>query len=384
MKLLHRHMFASLALTCLAAVGLFTFVLMLGNAINDLLGYVLSGQVEFDTFGKLVALLVPFVVSYALPLGVLTGVLLVLGRMSSDREITAMRSAGLSLARIATPIVIFALLGVAAGVVINFYYMPRARVLYHEELGNAVRQNPLSLIVPKTFIREFPGTVVYVNDKQGSVIKDVWVWKLDSGKRVRTFVHAQSGRLDYDEVNNRLLVTLNNFTSQEFNDKNPEDLSKPPVIGISDKYSDELPLSNLFGREPTRQKLQWMTFRELFAEWRQIGGQRAATPAERTQLDRRRMKVQITIQEKFTTAFSVLSFALIGIPLGLKVSRKETSANLGIALGLAMAYYFLTIAVGWLDQHPDLRPDLLMWLPNMAFQALGCWMIWRVDQSSVG
>jgi lipopolysaccharide export system permease protein len=345
---------------------------------------VLSGQLEFATFAKLVGLLVPFVVSYALPLGVLTGVLLVLGRMSSDREITAMRSAGLSLVRIATPVVIFALLGVAAGVGINFYAMPRARVTYHEELTRAVQQNPLSFIVPKTFIRDFPGTIVFVNDKQGPVLKDVWIWKLDPQHRARTFVHAQSGRVEYDEANNRLLVTLDNFTSQEFDRKDPEDLSRAPLVAASDKYADVLPLDRLFLRQSPRQKMQWMTFGELFAEWRRVGAERAATPAARTELDRQRLKLQITIHEKFATAFSVLSFALIGSPLGLKVSRKETSANLGIALALAMGYYFLTIAVGWLDQHPSLRPDLLIWGPNLVFQALGMWMIWRVDRSSGG
>jgi len=59
-----------------------------------------------------------------------------------------MRSAGLSLPWLARPILLLAALGVLAGVVINFQCMPWARVRYHLELGNAVRLNPLSFIVP--------------------------------------------------------------------------------------------------------------------------------------------------------------------------------------------------------------------------------------------
>ena len=78
MNLIHRHIFANVVLTCGAAVGMFAFVLMIGNALKDLLGLMLSGQLAFDTFVRLIGLLVPFVVSYALPMGMLTGILLVL------------------------------------------------------------------------------------------------------------------------------------------------------------------------------------------------------------------------------------------------------------------------------------------------------------------
>jgi lipopolysaccharide export system permease protein len=126
-------------------------------------------------------------------------------------------------------------------------------------------------------------------------------------------------------------------------------------------------------------KQKWLTFDELLAKWRQLNRpDPKMSDAERL---KQRMRVQITIQEKFATAFSVLSFALIAVPLGIKISRKETSANLGIGLALAMVYYFATIVVGWFDNVTALRPDLLMWLPNIAFQALGFWMFFKVDRA---
>ena len=93
-----------------------------------------------------------------------------------------------------------------------------------------------------------------------------------------------------------------------------------------------------------------------------------------------KIKVQMQIQKNIAMAFSVLSLTLIGIPLGIKVSRKETYANLGLALALAMGYYFLIIMVGWLEKSPQLRPDLIIWVPNLVFQATGLWLIFRADQ----
>ena len=185
-----------------------------------MLGPLLSGQLHFVTFAKLVLLLLPVVISYALPLGMLTSVLLTLGRLSSDSEITAMRAAGLSVPRIAMPIYALAVIAVAIGLRVNFESMPWARVQYHTELAAAVRANPLSYIKQKTFIREFPGYVVYIGSKDagskdGAAIRDIWIWFLDSERRVYRFLRAESGRVDYDEEANEFIVSLSKVQDEE-------------------------------------------------------------------------------------------------------------------------------------------------------------------------
>ena len=93
------------------------------------------------------------------------------------------------------------------------------------------------------------------------------------------------------------------------------------------------------------------------------------------------MKLELVFQDKLNLSLSVLSFALIGVPLGIRVSRRETSANLGLALGLVLIYYVLTVMVKWLDRHPEYHPDLLLWLPNLFFLGLGVWMFTRLERA---
>jgi lipopolysaccharide export system permease protein len=387
MTLLDRHIFKSVLFTCTAAVALFGFVLTVGNFIRDLLGPVLSGQLAPATMARLVLLLVPFVISYALPLGVLTGVLLTLGRLSSDSEITAMRAAGLSIPRIAMPVFILGILGAALGLRINFESMPWARIQYHKEFADALRANPLSFIVPKTFIREFGGQpsnsfpyVLYVGDKQGSVVRDFWLWQLDRERRVVKFTQAESGRVDYDEAANELVITLSNFHVETRNAKDPEDFTEAPyVASIGQSDPVRLSLAKMYGTAGVKRKTQWMTYSELRAEQLRLaaepvppGGAREHAQAE--------MKLALIMQDKFTLALAVFSFAFIGVPLGIRVSRRETSANLGIAVVLALGYYFLTVMVGWLDRHPEYRPDILLWVPNAIFLGLGVWLLWRMDR----
>ena len=386
MNLLDRHIFKGVLTTAIAAVALFTFVLTAGNIIRDLLGPLLSGQLPIVSFGRLVLLLIPFVIYYALPLGMLTGVLLTLGRLSSDSEITAMRAAGISVPRIARPALILGVLGTALALRINFESMPWARVQYHREFAAAVRANPLSYIRQKTFIRDFPDCVIYIGEMEtgsteGSDLRDVWFWQLDSQRRVFRFIRAQSGHVEYDETANEFIVTLANAQEEEHDRRAPEDLSQPlraPTARQVDPI--RLSLSRYFGVESVHQKLPWMTYHELVAEKARLEREPVPPNGEK-QRARDIMKVRLTIQDKINMALAVFTFAFAGVPLGIKVSRRETSANLGVAVVLALAYYFLIVVVGWLDQHPEYRPDLLLWVPNLVFLGLGLWLLRRLDRA---
>ena len=378
MNLLDRYIFKSILVTCIGAVAMFAFVLMAGNIVRDLLGPMLSGQIGFGTFVRLVLLMVPYLISFALPLGMLTSVLLTLGRLSSDSEITAMRSAGISVPRIAVPVYMLAAIGVALGIWINFDTMPRAKVQYERELVSAMRSNPLNFFVPRKFIRDFPGYVIYIGSVKGPDLRDVWVWQLDEGHRLVRLIHAESGHVEYDETGNALIVPLTNVREEEHDRKKPEDFSQPPMVNSADRVDPiRLSLAKYFGAPTVHQKLQWMTYDELNAEKDRLLVAPVA-PGDARQRARDVMKVSLTVQDKFSMAVAIFTFAFAAIPLGIRVSRRETSANLGIAVALALGYYFLTVAVGWLDQHPEYRPDLLIWLPNFAFFGVGLWLLARV------
>lgn len=380
-NLLDRHIFYSVLFTCASAVGLFAFVVALPNIVRELLGPLLSGQFSPDTFLRLVALLFPFAISYALPMGILTGVLLTLGRLSADSEITAMRATGISVARIARPVLLLGVAGAAAALYVNFETMPWARVQYHREFAAAVRADPLRLIVPKTFIRDFSRRVIYVGAKDGTVLRDIWIWELDDQSRVRRLVRAEAGRVDYDAATNSLVPTLIRARVEERDGDNPEDFSRSPKAPSIDRIEDmRISLDAYFGRNLERMKDDWLTYDALRLKQAQLDAEPPPPPDKAKDRARARMKLALILQEKFNLSLAVFSFALIAVPLGIKVSRRETSANLGIALLLVLGFYLLTVMVKWLDRHPEYRPDLLLWIPNALFIGLGLWLFSRIDR----
>ncbi|HLS27269.1 MAG TPA: LptF/LptG family permease, partial [Opitutales bacterium] len=313
------------------------------------------------------------------PLGILTGVLLVLGRLSAQQEITAMRSAGLSLLQIATPIFFIALVGVGFSVVVNFEYAPSARQQYRDDLAQAVRLNPLNFVVERTFVDQFPGYVLYVGEKEDEVLRDVWLWELDDQRRLRLFIQAESGGLAYDRQTESLLLTLDRGYSEIRDEDDPEEVrdSRNPPLEFA-RTSVRLPLENILGKRTGNVKLSRMTFSQIMEERQQI----LTAPEEELSRPRQSslIRVQMEIQERFAMAFAVLSLATLAIPLGITIQRKETSANLFVALILAMTFYMLMVVFAWLERQPGLRPDLLMWVPNLLFQGIGIWLFIRTEK----
>jgi lipopolysaccharide export system permease protein len=371
LNLLQRYLFRELLGTTLAAVSLFAFVLITGNAIKDLVARLADGVLSLETALRLMAMLLPFVLTYALPMGVLTAVLLTLGRVSASNEITALRSAGIGLSRIGAPAVFLGVLGVAASLAVNFVYAPRLRGQYREILAEAGQKNPLALIVERAFIRDFPRVVIYVSERRRGLLSDVWVWELGDDRVVRRFVHGKEASVRWDEESNILGIDLRGVRVQEA----PSDVNRPPETLTSDTLAIEVALDRVFKRKAFERKLDWLDIREMLAERRRL--QAGSEPADRARLAR----LEMMLHENGALACSVLAFAAVGVPLGIRTRRKETSANLGIALAMTMAYYFLMISAGWLAKYPQFHPEVLLWLPNAVFLALGGWMWWRFGRN---
>lgn len=380
MNLLHRYLFREVLFATVVAVAMFAFVLLGGNVVKDLVGRMASGQIAVEQAGSMIFGIFLFVLPYALPFGLLTAVLLVLGRVSAQHEITAMRSSGLGLTRIAAPVMMIAVLGVACSLVINYVYAPRAKSRYREILFEVGQQKPVQLIIPGTFVRDFPGVVVFASEREGELLRDVWLWLLDDRHRVTTFVWIETAevRVGVNPAGNETIALFSQgrVRGERRDPDNPEDFSKPPTPVFFDTGPVwEAELADVFKRKVFEQRVAWMDFGELVAERNRLLA--TTSPEDRQRL----LDVKMSLHEKGSMAFSVLSFAFVAVPLGIQTRRKETSANLGLALALILAFYAGIIAVGWLDQRADLRPEILLWIPNLCFQALGGWMWWRFGRN---
>jgi lipopolysaccharide export system permease protein len=167
-------------------------------------------------------------------------------------------------------------------------------------------------------------------------------------------------------------VVLREIVASARNEKDPEDYSRMRGTTTIGESSLVFEVNDLFQKRSKRVRYKSMTFGQLILERERHYA--AGDEAEG-------MKASLALSNKAATAAAVLALTVLAVPLGIRVSRKETSANLGLALVLVMSYYFLTIVVSWLEKIPALRPDLLMFGPPLLFLGLGAWLFSRAERT---
>ncbi len=364
----------------LGAVAMFSFLLLAGAVVKDMLDLLAEGHLTIPVFLRLIQLRFPELLIYALPLGLLTGVLLSMGRLSAQSEITALRSAGVSIFRLSSSVIVFSVLAALLSLMVNFYYGPRAMAAFRSEREAIIQKNPLSFIQEKTFVRGFSGLVIYVGEKNGDELEDLWVWELDDENRAKSILRAESGEIRYNQDENTLILVPYRGTVEGRDPNFPEDSRKVATMSF-ESTSILLPLDSIFGKVTFQKKLKWMTFKELQEVEAEALAQMTSPDAElRAAGTERYHKAKMAFHEKFAMGFSVIAFAMIGVPMGIQASRKETSANLFLAIGLALGYYVLMMGISWMDGMHKYRPDLLFWIPNFLYQGIGCWMFFKADR----
>ena len=364
----------------------FIFVLVVGSALRELLPLVVKGQMSFLTFGKALVLLIPFLLAFALPMAMLTSTLLVFGRFSADSELTAARASGISLVSLAAPILMFGLLLCGVCALINMHIAPTCRVAYND-LRSDVRTEMASAKLPEGQYVDFPpgkpGDPAYTiftrkNDHQN--LRDVLVYEMEDQTNSRTVI-APNGFLAADTNGQRLVLFLTNATSSVF----PGGLS---FFGTEAQFVVDLASDNKSAVSVTD-----MTFGQLQDELRKrsvsapipINTNSATDQAKKKKLVHRTTidftePIRIQLHKEVAFSFACFGFTLIGIPLGIRVHRRETNVGIFIALVLVLIYYTVQVFGQSLASHAEYAPHLLMWVPNLIFQAVGAVLLWRANR----
>lgn len=378
MKTLHLYLTRQVLISLLMTVGVFLFVFVLVSAMKEIIALLVSRQVTLTLVARAFALLLPYGISYVLPFGMLTAVLLVLGRFSADQELTAVRASGVSLIAIVTPILLLSLLLCGLCALFNLWVAPQSRGAYKDLIYQFGTRTISGLITEDRFIDEIPGMILYVRKKDGNELQDVRIYMLKTNE-ITERISAQSGKILVDERNTTISFELSKVVLEKRNENAREpgpELIGPPVadepsewnVAEIGKYTTDVDFASL-KREDRKPKLSEMTIVQLFRE-------RAARAAQGVEVT----PLQVQIHRQVASSFACFAFTLIAIPLAIQAHRRETSIGIAIALVLVMIYYSFIILGEAFSSRAQLYPHIIVWIPNFLFQILGGILLYRANR----
>ena len=384
MKTLHKYLVGQVFVSLVLAVAVFTAVLLVGNALREILMLLSITHVSLMFLVRAILYLIPFVWVFALPMGMLTATLLVFGRFSADQELTAARASGVSLLSLITPVLLLSLLCCTLSAWFNLELGPRCRVAYKglfTELQSAIMNGQLP---EGRFIRDFPGYIFYVEKNDGGRLENVMIYRLQNETNVDMTLRATRGQLNPNRASNQLALDLFDVHSVTIG-------AHGNFINATPSMSLNFSMNTVTNRaEPPR--ISDMTFMELRHELHELekvnltpGTNSPASLKQQMQIMRLQQKdllepVRVEMHREISFSFACFGFTLVGIPLGIRMHRRETNIGIAIALVLVVVYYAFIMLGESLSARPEFCPHLILWIPNFIFQAIGAVLLWRANR----
>ena len=367
MNLIDRYVGRSVLVTAMYGVFVLSVVLVLGNIFKELLDLLINRDVPLRYILLFMLYVLPFSLTFTIPWGFLTAVLLVFGRMSADNEMIALRACGVSLLRVCVPVLA---VGAALSLFtfwINATIAPRAEQAMRDSIASMARSNPTALFVPDEVVSQFRGKKIFVGSKNGDVLSDLTIIEQTDGGSIQRVIFAREGVITPNPDTGSLTLNLRD-TKFEQRREGEENNVYGIQHGISiSEATVNIPLEDLVDEGLRRRPLRSYTLQEL----------RSRFPAVQDITDRVAMLTEMS--KRVSLSLACVAFALMAMPLGVTAQRKETSVGFGISLALAFGYFFFVVLAEMLRADAGAYPYLLLWVPNILFVGIGTWLLLRLD-----
>jgi LPS export ABC transporter permease LptF/LPS export ABC transporter permease LptG len=368
MGVLARAIFFEIVSSAVLGTVLFTFVLFLQRAGRSFELLVRSSATP-ETIAMLFGLILPFALTFTLPVGTLVGILICLSRMSSDGEIIGLRAAGVPSRKVIGPVATFATLAMAVTATCSLWVTPWSFRETTRLLNRLSTEQLTAEIQPRVFQEQFPNTILYVADVVPGPIerwRGVFLADLRPAEQRSGTSSDQAGegpRLTLareaialpDVKNNRIqLHMLDGSTNETGKDR-------------SEYFSTNFPLGD--------QVLQASRPNEV----------RAARPYSEMYMGplyreaRQSREAAIELHQRLARPFACILLALVGIPLGISSRKSGKSGAFVVSVFLAFVYYIGFVSLINLGRQGTLPVWLAVWAPNVVFAIAGAMLLVRLE-----
>ena len=368
MSRLSRLIFKEVVSGALLGLGLFTFALFMYRlgAIR-LFELLVRSSAPARTIGYLFSLILPFVFTFAIPIGVLVGTLIGLSRMASDGEITAMRAAGVPSRKVLGPVMFFSLLMMGIAGTCSLYLNPLAIRESYRIMNDLIAEQMTAEIQPRVFGEQFPKTILYVGDVLSGPTpkwRNIFIADLTApAERKNSAKEASDAPLVTvatealavpDVAHNRIQLHLLNGSTHE--------LAKD----VSVYYNTVFPVGDRLLEAEKPNQIHAKAYIEM-----------DTLPLKREA--RNSVDARIELHQRLALPLACVLLAMVGIPLGVSSRKAGKSAAFVLTVFLALLYFTGMIGLIGLARQGTIPVEVAAWTPNCLFAIAGVIFISRLE-----
>lgn len=359
MKIIERYVLQSFLAAFFLSWLVLSFVLTIGLLVR-IVQLIIEG-LPAHAIGLFMLVGFPGTLTLTVPIGLLVSSLLVFSRLSADSEIAAMRSCGVNLLSIMKWPILVGVACMALGFYVNNEIVPRSHEVSRNLKSLISVDVGLELLEPGRMIDDFPDYKIFFHRKQGNWLHDLLVFDYSNKGGVRE-IRAEKALVSTNGAD----VVLDMYKVRV----DPVEVGQAGVA-VAERFRHTLP--DALHRRAYKRKEKDLRYHELSQAIDDLRlNVEGHTPAIRRKL------LSITRTEyhlRLVYAFASICFVMIGVPLGIRTHRKESTIGMGVSLVVALVFYLCVILMQSLDKVDAARPYVLLWLPVAACGLLAAYLI---------
>jgi len=371
MRLIDRYICREVVSHALLGLVVFTFVFFVPRLVQ-LMDLVVRHSGNAGTVTLLFLCTLPPALAFTLPMAVLVGVLIGLGRMSADSEIVALHAAGVGLRRLLLPIGFVALAGTCITLATTFWLSPASLRTLRSLEDKLLSSQASFSIQPRVFDERFPHVVLYVQDVEAAATRWRGVFLAtsgaisfpaaggsSSGSNETAIWTAENAFVMSGSSEGEIQLHLGRGSTHEYDPRDPNRYNVttfgendiPVDISAATTAARNTPLST--AERPTSTLLS-----DKGPNWRDS---------------------RIEFQRRIAVPAACLIFALLGVPIGVRPRRGGRAAGLILALILIGGYYFIFVYGIHMAELGRVSPWLGVWAADVVTAVLGLFFVRRIE-----
>lgn len=356
-KTINLYILREVAVPFVMILFVLTFVLLMGR-ILQLMDLMVNKGIGFIDIGIFIILLMPSFLMFTIPISLLVAILMGLGRLSGDNEITVMKASGISMYQLYQPVAAASVLAFIMTAVITLFLVPQSNFATKHHLYSVSKKKASIGIREKVFIDDFSGLLIYAETipMDGAFMEGVLISDTRLTDEPHTIV-AKKAYLISDPKALTITMRLENGSTHTvdagLNNYRKMDFRYYDVnLDIGSALFDEKKLKEKSSGEMTVLELQ-----------EKLG----KTGQDRQQL----REAAIELHKKLSIPMSCLIFGILGVPLGIRAHRSVKSRGISIGAMIVAVYYMLQLGGEALVQTGKAGSAVGAWVPNLLFGVLG-------------